>query len=153
MNPTNSQGIHGVIISSDSHVMEPPGLWATRVPASMRDQAPRFPEHKLGEGFQKHPGGQDPRARIREMEEDGLSAEVLYPTLGLDLFALEDARLQEACFQVYNDWMIEYCRPAPNRLVGVPAISVYDIRHAVEELERCHKAGTQGGHDLAGSPC
>jgi len=47
-------------------------------------------------------GGWDPKARISEMEVDGVSAEVLYPTLGLRLFALEDAELQEACFQIAN---------------------------------------------------
>jgi hypothetical protein len=86
--------------------MEPPDLWATRAPQPFRDSAPRFSPHKVGEGFQKHPGGHDPNQRIKEMEVDGLSAEVLYPTLGLDLFALDDAALQEACFQTYNDWLI-----------------------------------------------
>lgn len=134
-----------ILISADSHVMEPPDLWATRVPAPFRDQAPRFPEHKVGEGFQKHPGGQDPHCRIQEMEVDGLSAEVLYPTLGLDLFGLDDAKLQEACFRTYNDWLIEYCQAAPKQLIGIPAISIYDIDHAIQELERCHKAGLKGG--------
>lgn len=133
-----------IIISADSHVMEPPDLWVNGVPSSFRDSAPRFPPHKVGEGFQHHPGGHDPNERIKEMETDGLNAEVLYPTLGLDLFALDDAALQEACFRTYNDWLINYCQGAPNRLVGVPAISVYNIDHAVKELERCYKAGLRG---------
>ncbi|MCZ6906134.1 MAG: amidohydrolase family protein, partial [Deltaproteobacteria bacterium] len=133
-----------IIISADSHVMEPPDLWAKGVPASFKDKAPRFPEHKVGEGFQKHPGGQDPHCRIQEMEVDGLSAEILYPTLGLDLFGLDDPALQEACFRTYNDWLIEYCQTSPQRLIGIPAISVYNIDHAVQELERCHKAGLKG---------
>lgn len=133
-----------VIISADSHVMEPPELWVTRVPEFFKDRAPRFPEHKVGEGFQKHPGGQDPIARIQEMEVDGLSAEVLYPTLGLGLFGLDDAALQEACFRVYNDWLIDYCQVAPDRLIGVPTISVYNIDHAVQELNRCKKGGLKG---------
>jgi predicted TIM-barrel fold metal-dependent hydrolase len=133
-----------IIISADSHVMEPPDLWKQRVPEKYREEAPLFPPHKVGEGFQAHAGGWDPNARIKEMETDGLSAEVLYPTLMLDLFALDDAGLQEACFRVYNDWLIEYCQAAPTRLIGIPAISVYNIDHAVEELERCHKAGLRG---------
>jgi len=133
-----------IIISADSHVMEPPDLWKTRVPEKYREEAPLFPPHKVGEGFQAHAGGWDPNARIKEMEVDGLSAEVLYPTLELDLFALDDAGLQEACFRVYNDWLIEYCQAAPNRLIGIPSISVYNIDHAVEELKRCQKAGLRG---------
>jgi predicted TIM-barrel fold metal-dependent hydrolase len=133
-----------VMISADSHVMEPPDLWVTRVTAPFRDTAPRFPEHKVGEGFQKHPGGHDPTERLKEMEVDGVSAEVLYPTLGLKLFGLDDANLQEACFRAYNDWLIEYCQVAPKRLLGIPAISVYNIDHAVQELRRCKKAGLEG---------
>jgi len=33
-----------IIISADSHVMEPPDLWAKGVPAPFRDKAPRFPD-------------------------------------------------------------------------------------------------------------
>ncbi|HZU07964.1 MAG TPA: amidohydrolase family protein [Chloroflexota bacterium] len=133
-----------VIISADSHVMEPHDLWVKRLPAAFREQAPRFPEPKLGEGFQAHPGGHDPHERVKEMAVDGVSAEVLYPTLALSLFGLDDAALQEACFQVYNDWLIEYCQVAPERLVGIPAIAVYDVDHGIRELERCRKAGLKG---------
>src|SRR5215468_2131201 len=140
----HGQGINGVIISSDSHVMEPVDLWKKGVPEKYRADAPLFPPHKVGEGFQHHAGGWDPHARIKEMETDGLSAEVLYPTLMLDLFALDDAGMQEACFRVYNDWLIDYCRVDTNRLIGIPAIPVYNIDVGIKELERCHKAGLKG---------
>ena len=78
------------------------------------------------------------------METDGLSAEVLYPTYLLPHFAMDDAKLQEACFRAYNDWLIEYCKVSPKRLIGIAAISVYDIDEAVKELERCAKAGMKG---------
>ena len=78
------------------------------------------------------------------MEADGLSAEVLYPTLGFDLFGLDDAGLQEACFRAYNDWLIDYCSVNTDRLIGIPAIPVYNIDNGVKELERCRKAGLKG---------
>ena len=31
-----------LIISSDSHVLEPPDLWQTRIDAAFRDRAPRI---------------------------------------------------------------------------------------------------------------
>ena len=68
----------------------------------------------------QRPGGYDPKERISEMETDGVSAEVLYPTLGLRLFSLESPEAQEACFRIYNDWLMEYCSIAPKRLVGIP---------------------------------
>lgn len=132
-----------VIISADSHVTEATDLWTTRVPAPYRDQAPRFDPRRIGDGFGVA-GGYDPHERIKEMETDGVSAEVLYPTLGLNLFGMDDAGLQEVCFRVYNDWLMEYCQVAPKRLVGVPTISVYEVDHGIQELERCLKAGLKG---------
>jgi hypothetical protein len=51
---------------------------------------------------------------------DGVSGEVLYPTLAMNLFGLQDAALQEACFRADNDWILEYCSVAPDRLFGCP---------------------------------
>src|SRR5438067_13786919 len=118
-----------IIISADSHVMEAVDLRKSRVPAEFREEAPVYKRNPTG-SLPEHPGGHDPNARIREMETDGVSAEVLYPTLGLKLFGLDDARLQEACFRVYNDWLIEYCQLAPERLLGVSCSAVYEIDQA-----------------------
>ena len=142
---TNGNGTGSeILISSDSHVMEPSDILVTRVAPPYRDRAPRFPQLKVGESFQTHPGGSDPNCRIKEMETDGLSAEVLYPTHLLPHFAMDDAKLQEVCFRAYNDWLIDYCKAAPKRLVGIAAISVYNIDEAVKELERSAKAGMKG---------
>src|SRR5437868_13766547 len=87
----NDSGLE-VLISSDSHVMEPPNTLKERVAPALRDQAPIFPVLKVGESFQTHPGGSDPTCRIKEMETDGLSAEVLYPNNLLPHFAMEIGR-------------------------------------------------------------
>ena len=85
-----------VIISADSHVMEPPDLWSKALSSRFGDQAPSFPPHKVGEGFQHHPGGQKPHERVKEMAQDGVSAEVLYPTLGLRLFGDAEGKMNLA---------------------------------------------------------
>lgn len=130
-----------IIISADSHIMEPTDLWEKRLPASLKKKAPTFPPRKA---VGQKPGGYDPKARLEEMAVDGVTAEVLYPTLGLTLFAMEDAAAQEACFRASNDWLIEYCQVAPGRLVGIPMISLYNIDNAIKELERCKKEGLKG---------
>jgi predicted TIM-barrel fold metal-dependent hydrolase len=124
--------------------MEPVDLWTTRVPQRFRDQAPTFPPHKVGEGFQAHAGGWDPHERQKEMAQDSVSAEVIYPTLGLSLFGMDDAPLQEACFSAYNDWLSEYCSVAPDRLLGIAMVSTYNIEAAVQEMERSAKLGLKG---------
>ncbi len=131
-----------VLISADSHVMESPDLWNERLPGEFRDAAPDFSDG--GESLRGHPGGSNPNERVNEMEADGVSAEVLYPTLGLRLFGIEDRKLQEACCRIYNDWLLEYCEAAPDRLVGVGLIPTFDVDYAIGELERCRKAGLRG---------
>src|SRR5690349_19728254 len=102
-----------VLISADSHVAEEPDFWVKNLPARYQDQAPKFPQRQVGSSrFEGKMGGYDPNERLKEMAQDGVSAEVLYPSLGLRLFCLEDAELQEACFRVYNDWLADYCSVA-----------------------------------------
>jgi len=133
-----------LLISADSHVIEDPHFWENQLPAAFKDQAPVFPEREVGGLFQAHAGGWDPHERVKEMAVDGVSGEVLYPSFAMNLFGLQDAALQEACFRVYNDWILEYCSVAPDRLYGVSCIPTYDINHGVAELERCRKAGLPG---------
>src|SRR5215510_45767 len=130
-----------LLISSDSHVIEPAGLWQKHLPKTFQDRAPDYggqrPNHTPG-------GAQDKNKRVSEMAADGVSAEVLYPTHGLKCLSLDDHKLEAACCQVYNDWLIDYCSAAPERLIGTPMLSMHDIDGAVKELERCRKAGMRG---------
>src|SRR4051794_11704834 len=83
-----------LLISADSHVVEPHDLWVTRLPEGLRDRAPHYPEPVVGSGLQAHAGGWDPHERLKEMAVDGVSVEVLYPSLALNQFGIEDAELQ-----------------------------------------------------------
>ena len=94
-----------LMISADSHVSEPVDLWEQRLPVALRDRAPNFrksqarggkpPIHlkdkvdetqKIEESkpiiHAERKAGKDPVARLSEMVEDGVIAEVLYPSLG-----------------------------------------------------------------------
>jgi predicted TIM-barrel fold metal-dependent hydrolase len=130
-----------LLISSDSHIMEPADLWEKQMPASQRDLVPKF---SADGGAGSKPGGFDGKERVKEMAKDGVSAEVLYPTRGLRLFAIEDPETQEAAFQIGNDCMADYCAAAPDRLWGIPMISCYNIPNAIKELERCKQMGLKG---------
>ena len=78
------------------------------------------------------------------MVTDGVAAEVLYPSLGLGFFCLEDAALLEVLFRTYNDWVIDYCQKVPDRLYGIALISMFDVDRALAEMERCKKEGIVG---------
>lgn len=133
-----------LLISADSHVMESADLWEKRLPSSLRGQAPRYSSDPKENKFQDHDGGNDPALRVKEMAVDGVSAEVLYPTRALDQFGIADAALQEACFQVYNEWLEQYCAVCPERLFGVACISLLRMDRALKEVERAQKAGARG---------
>jgi predicted TIM-barrel fold metal-dependent hydrolase len=143
-----------LIISADSHVMEPPDLWQERLPAALRSRAPRqeirdgryvllvegAPPRTMGRvGDEEHrlPAGSDPAARLRDLETDGVAGEVIYPTVGLFLFLMPDAGLQLACTRVYNDWCAE--RFLAHADVFAPAAILPiggELKGTLAELER-----------------
>ncbi len=88
------------------------------------------------------PGGWDPAERVKDMDLDGVEADVIYTTLGFRQFWFTDAALQRACFRVYNDWLAEYCAYAPKRLAGLGLISLWDVDAGVKELERARGSGS-----------
>ncbi len=97
-------------------------------------------------------GGWDPAERLKDMDVDGVEAEVIYTTLGFRQFWLTDGGLQRACFRAYNDWLAEYCAYAPKRLAGLAMVSLYDVEDAVGELSRCRRMGLKGAMIWASPP-
>jgi len=99
-----------------------------------------------------HRGGWDPAQRLKDMDQDGVVGDVLYTTLGFRMFWIRDAGFQRACFQVYNDWLAEFCSYSPKRLKGLGLISLYDPKQGAEDLEDCAKKGLAGGLIWASPP-
>jgi predicted TIM-barrel fold metal-dependent hydrolase len=145
MTEVNNQQIR---ISADSHVSEPPDLWEKGLPAKYRDRALTFPNVRIGRGNHARPGGWDPVERLKDVAADGIAAEVLYPTLAKSIYeqvmAGGDIEVAKASDRVYNDWMLEFCQEAPERLWGQAHIGLWDMDYAIGELERTHRAGLKG---------
>jgi predicted TIM-barrel fold metal-dependent hydrolase len=132
-------------VSADSHMAEPLNLWVEELPAKYRDRALRWPNLKEFEtNHHLRAGGWNPRERLKDLAFDGTSAEVLFPTQGVDAWRSGDVELEQACMRVYNDYLIDFCRVAPERFWGLAMISLWDIDHAITELERCRNEGLRG---------
>lgn len=97
-------------------------------------------------------GGYDPVERLKDQDIDGVSGEVLYATYAMQLYAIQDAELQEAAFNTYNEWLVEMCAHAPGRLVGLALISVYNVEHAVKALQHWTERGLRGAMIAAVPP-
>jgi predicted TIM-barrel fold metal-dependent hydrolase len=110
-------------------------------------------DHFRNSGYEAaRPSGWDPVERLKDQDLDGIEAEVLYTTLGMSLFGLPDAELQEACFRVFNDWLAEFCSHDRRRFHGVALISLADVGAGTRELQRCARAGLKGGMIYGAAP-
>lgn len=89
------------------------------------------------------PGGYIPEARIAEMDEDGVDAEILYPTprVGNSLWwNSSDHEFHLECIRAYNNWLSEeYASINPERLLGLSMVPSIGANFGVEELERALK--------------
>jgi uncharacterized protein len=82
------------------------------------------------------PGGFDARLRLADMDEEGIDAAVLYPSVGLNFWSVEDPAAAVALARAYNDWLAGYCATAPTRLYGAAMLPLQDPAAAVVELRR-----------------
>ena len=160
------------VVSGDSHVVEPHDLWTNKLASTKyADRAPAMAPGAAGfefriDGLAPFPvglagaagrssddlsnegelreGGWKTSARLDDMDLDGIAAEVLYPSVGMSVVQAPDHDYQLACIRAYNDWLVEFCAAAPDRLVGLALIPVYDVDVAVAEIDRAHRMGLRG---------
>ena len=76
-------------------------------------------------------GAWDPVERVKDMDTDGVDAEVLY--VGGPLMSA-DPELRLNSVRGYNRWLSEYASAAPGRLLGVAAIPIDTPERAAEEI-------------------
>ena len=85
----------------------------------------------------------DPHLRIKDMELDGVQAEVIFGILGAAT-RLNDHDAAKEMFRIYNDWLKDFCRHYPDRQIGLACLPYGDIDAAVKEVHRVAKMGLRG---------
>jgi predicted TIM-barrel fold metal-dependent hydrolase len=100
-------------------------------------------------------GDWDPQIRLRAMDRQGVTAEIIFPDDtnwnaqpfcgGLEPQGLErpwPGELRLAGARAHNRWAAEFCGTAPDRLLGVTSLAALDdIDAAVAEIRRAYDAG------------
>ncbi|HYC21209.1 MAG TPA: amidohydrolase family protein [Candidatus Bathyarchaeia archaeon] len=85
--------------------------------------------------------------RLKEQDEDGVDAEVLYPSQRTMMhFMLDDDRdFHRAGIEAYNNWMAkEFMSADPSRLIGLAQIPNLGVEEAVKEMRRAKQLGMRG---------
>jgi predicted TIM-barrel fold metal-dependent hydrolase len=80
------------------------------------------------------PGATDPHRRVVELDDEGIDAVVVYPTLALALGWEADALLAGAMARAYNRWVADWCSEVPDRLHAAAIIPSQSVEVAIDEL-------------------
>src|SRR4029450_13751522 len=83
-----------------------------------------------------HRGGWDPEARMADQDRDGISAEVVYPTVG--------SVICNSPAHAYNLWIAEFCGAHPDRLIGVGQTAMRSVEDGIRDLRRIKELGLRG---------
>ena len=89
----------------------------------------------------RRPG--DPHLRIKEMDRDGVDAEVIYGILAAAA-RLNDREASNEMLRIYNTWLAKFCSHYPDRHIGLACLPYGDIDAAVAEVHRVAKLGFKG---------
>ena len=163
-----------VVVSSDCHIG--PGCEQLRpyCPPELRDDFEGFAARvgKIVEAFDEArrlfdavpamvtlnknletEGHHDPAARARDLDFDGVAAEVIFhgsenhepipfvePRLSSGT-STRERELAAAGMHIYNQWLADFCSHEPARHVGVAHLPLWDIEAAIAEAEWAAGAG------------
>jgi predicted TIM-barrel fold metal-dependent hydrolase len=93
------------------------------------------------------PGSFDTKARLEDLDADGIYAQLLYPSVtlkGARIYS-KDRELQLACVRAYNEWIGEFCEGSGGRLIGQSILPTTGIEDSIQELEWGMKHGLKSG--------
>ncbi len=156
--------------SGDSHLMEPPNVFTDNLPPEQAERMPRsvkdpdglfetlyvdgqsfrrklpFAKHDIVDPetgqtvLERAPGSNDMRLRIKDLNQEGIWAELVYTSIGMWMHSMQDPELMAAGCRAINDWGIEYQRFSP-RYVCTALIPTLTVESAVAEIERAAGLG------------
>lgn len=154
------------VISCDGHAGAPTLAYRDYLPRHLRSEFDRWWRAVQDEGEVRTDGDLDERnfdldRRFRDLEADGVIAEVIYPNTltpfsrgtfnasKVDIEAVDPALRWEG-LRAYNRWVADWTAQAPHRLAGMAQISLDHIDESAAEIRWARNAGLRGGVLLPG---
>jgi len=158
--------------SGDSHFLEPADLWHQIMPKAQADRMPKttivsddeelvevdgrsftrkLPKimkakgatgETIAEMSHRPPGARDVGMRLKDLDEEGIWAEVMFQSIGLWCSLIEDPQLIREASKAENEWLAsEIQAVAPDRLVPAALMPMLEVGDAVAELQHSAEIG------------
>jgi predicted TIM-barrel fold metal-dependent hydrolase len=155
------------VFSADGHIVEPPMLFMEGLPPSLRDHgirmekrdehivvlagetpiqrtrinrpAPSKERENFGRGNLR--GIREIEGRLVDMESEGIDAEIVFPSMGLWTFLVENPEAELATTRIYNDWNDGFFGEHLDTFVRCGILPVRDFANTVAEIGRLASLG------------
>jgi predicted TIM-barrel fold metal-dependent hydrolase len=157
----------GPIFDADAHIDPPHDMWKNYLPGHLKDRAPQIVHEEDGdyivfEGNRRpfmminNQAGREgknfkmkgrladqrkvwePATRLADMDADGMDAALLF---GGGPLGTMDNELYLASYEAYQNWVLDFCSVAPDRLFPVGYVPMRDIDETCEHVTRLAKKG------------
>jgi len=79
--------------------------------------------------------------RLTDMNEEGIDAEIVFPSQGLFIYLIDDPDTELASAQVYNDWHAKFFAEHTQIFVRCGILPVRDFKNTVAEIKRLASMG------------
>jgi predicted TIM-barrel fold metal-dependent hydrolase len=156
------------VFSADGHIVEPSNLLTEGLPPSLRNFGVRSeirdgfrimmagdkitgrvpveaPARKGWDGEEfgrsNRKGAKEVEGRLEDMALDGVDAEIVFPSLALTAFLIENPEAELATAQVYNDWHNAKFAGHTDRFVRCGVLPVRDFNNTIAEIKRLASLG------------
>jgi predicted TIM-barrel fold metal-dependent hydrolase len=156
------------IFSADGHIVEPKDLFTANMPPSLAEygirakleddymvtragnavinrvrlnRAPMITRDGETFGRGNILGASNIEGRLVDMEAEGVDAEIVFPSMGLFTYLVENDEAELATCQIYNDWHAKFFGEHLSVFVRCGLIPVRNFNYAVEEIARLVSLG------------
>jgi predicted TIM-barrel fold metal-dependent hydrolase len=152
-----------MIVDSDTHINEPIEAFEQFLEEPYKSRRPRiikdtlgltrivlegrlYPDPRLKQVHSKqiegtrmggiHAGASDPKARLADLDSDGVDIQVLYGSLGLAISAFPNKDFAIAMSRALNNYYAHFCSESPDRLKCMATLPLQDIPASLSEMRR-----------------
>jgi predicted TIM-barrel fold metal-dependent hydrolase len=144
-----------MIVDCDTHFWGPDEPWVAHLDVAKRDAVveavagatftlPAIAQQGVAANLANpNPGGLDPAARLEWMDEEGIFANIIFPTnAGASTTFIADRELARLACRAVNRWSAEFAAAAPARLKPCMVVPMREPEDALAELK--YASGTLG---------